>query len=388
MIVLSRFPFPLEKGDKLRAYYLIQELAKKHEITLICTSDHAVQKEHLEKLTPYCSSIHVFPLRKWLIPIQLLVSWINGNPFQVGFFYQRWIHQRITSILQTVQPDAIYTQLIRTTEYVKDFHACPKTLDYMDALSKGMERRYEQARGFWKYIYRIEFQRLVQYERRIFDYFEHCTIISSQDRSAILHPNHKTIRLISNGVDPRFFSAKPSKKSIDILFTGNMSYPPNVDAARFLVQHIMPLVWSQIPHCSVVIAGAKPSHEVLKLSSDQVTVTGWVEDILPYYAEAKVFCAPMRLGSGLQNKLLEAMALGIPCVTTPLANNALEAKHAQEIWVAEQANDLADALVFLLEHENEARAMATAGQAHVARLFDWEQIGQQLSALLQQGLPQ
>lgn len=382
VVLLSRFPFPLEKGDKLRAYFLIKELSKSFQITLICTSDKSIEDSHIEELKPFCETIHILQLKKWLIPVNLLKSWLNGNPFQVGYFYQSWIKKRINHLLNEIQPDAIFSQLIRTTEYVKDYHDCPKTLDYMDALSKGMERRYEQAKFLYKGIYRSEFQRLINYERRIFDYFENHTIISAQDRDVILHPNHKQIHLIANGVDKRFFQTEEKEKSIDILFTGNMSYPPNVDAAIYLVKKIMPLIWKSIPNCNLVIAGATPSSEVQKLHSERVTITGWVEDIKPYYAQSSVFCAPMRLGSGLQNKLLEAMAMGIPCVTSTIANNALYAIKDKDIIVEDRPENCAKKIIYLLENKNVAKEIGENGKNHVFTQFDWKSISFQLTKII------
>jgi glycosyltransferase involved in cell wall biosynthesis len=307
---------------------------------------------------------------------------LKVEPFQIGYFYQTWIQRKIDKLLLRIRPDALYSQLIRTTEYVKNYHSCPKTLDYMDALSKGMDRRAEKSWGIKKWIFKREGRLLAEYERKIFDYFEFHTIISKQDREYIFHSNKNSIVLIANGVDERFFNIHTTSKKCDILFTGNMSYAPNVEAALFLVNEILPLLKIDFPNLTCTIAGAEPAPEVRQLASKNVHITGWVNDIRDSYAAAKIFVAPMQIGTGLQNKLLEAMACGLPCVTSELANNALLAEANREILIAKTANEFAKQIKKLLLDTSFKDNLAANGQFFVKSNYKWEAINQDLNKLL------
>lgn len=374
LVLLSRFPYPLEKGDKLRAYYQIQELAKGHEIVLCAVTDQPVKAAWKAELEKYCVELHVFQLRKPLMYWNTVKQFFTGKPYQTGYFYQSWIRRKMHEIIHKEQPDHIYCQLIRTTEYVKNIHAIPKTLDYMDALSKGMFRRAEMASGIKKHLITEEGKRLAEYEHRIFDYFNHHTIISSQDREFISHPQKKEIVVIENGISEAFSSYnKPVEKDRDLVFTGNMNYPPNIACCEYLVNEILPLLRRKKPGIRVLLSGANPHQRVKALAvQEEVTVTGWVEDIRDSYARAKLFVAPLFIGTGLQNKLLEAMAMGIPAITTPLANNALQAIEGESVIIAANAEQFTKAILNLLDDPNYWSIVAQTGREFVQAKYSWE----------------
>ena len=143
LFIVSRFPYPLEKGDKLRAFYQLKELSNQFNVTLICTTDIPVSKEHLQLVSQFCNQVHIFQLTKWGLIFQLLKTILGSKPLQVHYFYRKSIHRKVSAIIAQTHPKHIYCQLIRVSEYVKNEHLIPKTLDYMDALSKGMERRIQ-----------------------------------------------------------------------------------------------------------------------------------------------------------------------------------------------------------------------------------------------------
>lgn len=383
-VILSRFPFPLEKGDKLRAYYQIKDLSKDFDIELICISDIKVSAENLKELDAFCKNIHVFQLNKIGMLWSLFTGLFSKKPFQVHYFYQRWIHQKINEIILKTKPQHIYCQLIRASEYVKNHHQCKKTLDYMDALSKGMERRMQSAKGARKELMKTESKRLTAYERSIFDYFEFHTIISKQDRQFILHPKQNTIQIIPNGVDQKFFEfdIQPSPP-FDLVFTGNMSYPPNIEAALYIKNQLMPLLEKEIPTIQCLISGANPTNQLKKCDAPNFNVSGWVEDIRDSYASARIFIAPMMLGTGLQNKLLEAMAMGLPCITTTLANNALKAIPNEQILIADQEIDFVIQIQRLINDSVYYQQIAVAGKAFVKENYQWSAINERLVGMIE-----
>lgn len=374
-VILSRVPFPLEKGDKLRAYHQLRELNKRHEITLCCLShEKEISEEASQALSEICSSFHIFKLKKWRILFNLFFSFVNRKPFQVMYFYQRPIHKAITKLIEEISPDRIYCQLIRTAEYAKEEYNYYKVLDYQDAFSKGIDRREKKAKWPLKEIFAIERKRLIAYENIIFEYFESKTIISEEDRRFIYHPERKDIAIITNGIDTDFFSPSfKAEKKYDLVFTGNMSYPPNIETSEYIVNKVMPLLKQHKPDIRVMLAGSTPHKRVKHLAKTPgVYVSGWMDDIRTAYAEGTVFVAPMQIGTGLQNKLLEAMAMELPCITSSLANKPLKATNGQELFVCDSPEECASSIIELIQSESLRLEMGKAGRSFVKASFSWE----------------
>ncbi len=387
LVLLSRFPYPLDKGDKLRAYHQLRYLAGQgHTICLLALSDEPVSAEALSTVTPLCrGGLHVHRLGRLARGRGLLRALATaGQPLQVGYFYEKAAQRLVDKLVVEFRPDHVYCQLIRMAEYLRPHAGLrPMTLDYMDVFSAGMTRRMATAAAWQRPVLALEADRLAAYEAEAFGWFRHHTIISDQDRQLVQHPAKGSIALVPNGIGLDYFQPQPqAAKTHDLLFCGNMSYHPNVDAACWLAEEILPLVQRQHPAASLLVAGTTPAPRVQALARRPgVTVSGWLPDIRTAYAQARVFVAPMRVGTGLQNKLLEALAMQLPCVTTPLANNALRGIPDQHLLVAESATDLAAAIAGLLADEAEAARLAAAGRTFVAKTYDWAAATQKLENL-------
>lgn len=374
VMMTSRFPYPLEKGDKLRAFNQIKQLSEKFNIVLIAISDIRVNKEDIEEVRKYCTTIYLIRLSKISILFNLLFQTLTNKPFQVGYFYSSKNNARIKHILKEEKPDHIYCQLIRVSEYVKNYHQCSKTIDYMDALSKGIERRANKAPFYSKWLFNIEAKRLSNYERKVFDYFENQVMISEQDKNFIIHPDRNKIYCIPNGVDDSFFENIDCKKDSDIVFVGNLSYAPNIEAVHYLVEKIAPYFIKENPNFKILLSGATPSNSIKKLIKDNpnIELTGWVKDIRTSYSRGKVFVAPMMIGTGMQNKLIEAMALGVPCVTTSLANNAIKAIHEESILVADSEQQFINAIEELLSNKDLSEKIIKGAKTLIQKEYNWK----------------
>jgi sugar transferase (PEP-CTERM/EpsH1 system associated) len=371
-VILPRIPYPLEKGDKLRAFHQVKALSKNNEI-ILCALNHNQkldQQEAFSKLQPYCRSINFIDLPWYAIPFNIIRAFFKHLPLQVGYFYNARANKKIQKLFDEYKPDRVYCQLLRTAEYGVNLPAF-KTIDYQDVFSYGVKRRIEKAPFWMKPILKLEYKRLLAYENKMFDLFNEKTIISLPDRKLIRHPNRDKIHIIPNGVDHDFFSPMEKPKEHDVVFTGNMSYPPNIDAAGFLVKEVMPLVWKKMPQVKIMLAGANPDNKVKALESEKVKVSGWMDDIRDAYASSIVFIAPMRIGTGLQNKLLEAMSMKIPSITTPLANDALQAENGKEILIGKDAAGLAQHIIDLLSNEEANNDIAAAGYNFVHQRYSW-----------------
>jgi len=381
-VITSRVPWPLEKGDKLRIYHQLSELNKRHEIILCCLNDQHIHPDTSKELSKICTEFHVFNLKKIGIAFQFIQALFSSKPFQVHYFYQTSIRKKIHKLIELKKPDVIYSQLIRTSEYVKHIHHIPKVIDYMDTFSKGMSRRIKDAKFPFKIILQNEAKRLKDYENLIFDYFEFHSIISKQDRSFIAHNKRNEIKVIPNGINKEFFRPTPKEKKYQLLFTGNMNYPPNVEGAMYIIQKILPLVWKTHPQTKIMIAGANPNIKLKALHSEKVNIIGWMDDIRDAYNSSDVFIAPMNIGTGLQNKLLEAMSMKMPCVTSKLANNALGAEENKDILIGNKAEEYASHIITLLENKEIAKEIAQQGQNYIHQNFSWENATKSLEDIL------
>ena len=165
MILLSRIPYPLEKGDKLRAFNQIKELSKSHDIYLFALNDQAIHPEAINILSKYCKEIHFYNLSKFSILYNTFKSIFNSYPFQIGYFFNKNIFNKINSEIRRINPEHIYCQLVRTSEYIKHL-SIPKTIDYQDAFSKGIERRINKSLWYMRSFLKIEMKRLMNYNQQ------------------------------------------------------------------------------------------------------------------------------------------------------------------------------------------------------------------------------
>ena len=384
LVVLPRFPYPLEKGDKLRAYHQIVELSKRHEVYLFCVSHIKVAQESIEALRPYCKDIRVVRLNKVMCAINIVRNWFASKSLQMGWWNTNHSKRSYKSYEREVQPDVVYNQMVRTMPLVAR-SKYPKVMDFQDALSMNTERRMELSRGLWHYVLHFEFKMLRSSEYNAFSFFDALTIISEADSEAIPHKKNGEIKIVPNGVDFDYFhpDAVTVPKEHDIVFCGNMSYAPNVSAAHYLVEKVMPLVWAKRPSTTLLLAGASPKHSIWRLGlEDKVTVSGWVDDIRTAYASSRLFVAPMLIGSGLQNKLLEAMAMQMPCVTTSLANIPLGATNGEQLLVGDDAETLAEHIVSMLDNNELSTRIADSGHRFVQENYSWSAAVKPLEELL------
>ena len=382
-VLLPRIPYPLEKGDKLRAFNQIKQLAKHNEIVLCALNDDSKVNEQdaFHALQPYCQSINFIKITKLQILLGLVRAFFKGWPMQCGYFYNSKAAKKVNKLISKHKPEMLYGQLLRTAEYIRHKNI-PKAIDYQDIFSYGMKRRADIASCITRPVFNMEYHRLKRYEAAVFEDFDVRTIISEPDRALFPHEKRDEILIIPNGVDHDFFKPQEQEKRYDLVFTGNMSYPPNVNAVEYLADEIMPIVWKTLPETKLYIAGATPDPGVRKAASELIIVSGWLDDIRDAYAQSRVFIAPMRIGTGLQNKLLEAMSMRLPAITSPLANASLGAKPDEEILIGSNAEEMANNIITLLTDKENAEQIAQAGFDFTNRVYDWGRATEKLEAAM------
>jgi glycosyltransferase involved in cell wall biosynthesis len=314
-----------------------------------------------------------------------MVALFSKFPFQVGYFYNSGALKYFNWVVENSKPNSIFTQLIRMSEYTRRIKNIPIYLDYMDSFSKGMERRKNKSKGIQQKIFALEEKKLRWYETLVHSYYQKTFIISEQDLLTFDEKLQNQITILPNGVDDIFFTKDTSKsKNYDLIFTGNMSYPPNVDAVIYVAKKILPILWKTHPDINFLIAGAQPSASVKALENDKIKVSGWLDDIRDAYYKGKIFLAPLQIGTGLQNKLLEAMSMEIPCITSGLANNALGAKHEDSILIAQNPDEYANYVLELLNNKDLYQKLAANSRVFVQQNYNWEAITQQFINSIEQ----
>ena len=378
----SRFPFPINKGDKLRSYYQIKELSKSHEIHLISLSEKTISEKNITALNKYCKTITIYKMNLYKRIFKLFQTFFNNKPFQVNYFHHSFIQKKINIKISEIKPDYIFCQLIRTAMYVKNNHTIPKIIDYMDSLSKGMERRIKISNIFMKPLVIMEFQRLKRFENLAFEFFNKHIIISKNDRKEIAHNKKDEIEIIGNGIDTDYFQKIDADIKYELIFIGNLSYLPNIEAAKFIAKEILPKLVGILPNIKILIAGSNPSNKVLKLANKNIKIQGWVQDIRKTYSSGKIFFAPMTIGSGLQNKLLEAMSMGIPCITSELSNRSLKAIDEKNILIGNSVDEYINLIISLLNDDKKRKKIGESGRIYVIKNYNWQTANYKLLKLL------
>ena len=382
LVVTSRFPFPIERGDKLRAYHQIRQLASRHEVVLVALSEHEVPAEHLARLEDLCARVHVVRRSRFTTLASVATAPLRRLPLQVGYFQAASVQAEVRAIVERERPDHVYCQLVRTAELARDLHV-PCTIDYQDAFSAAARRRAAHSVWGLRQVLEREADAVARYEAQAFGWFDRHVIISAQDRQLLDFPGAEKVEVLPNGVDTEFFHPGPTAADArDLVFVGNMGYPPNVAAATVLAEEVLPLVQRERPATDLLIAGARPARAVRRLAGPQVEVTGWMDDIRTGYRRGRVLVAPLSIGAGQQNKILEAMAMGVPCVTTELVNGAIGAERGRHLHLAASPTEFAARSLELLHDPDAHRRMAEAALEFVRERFSWEAVGDQLDGVL------
>lgn len=381
LFITSRYPYPLLKGDQVRAHHQIRALAQQgHEIILV-TFDNGQRNAEFEKV---CKAVYVVePPSKASIATHLINLAFSEKPLQLAFFQSANMSRAIEQAIREHQPQAAVLQLSRMGHYLQHLqkHALPTLLDLIDSLAMNIDLKAKKASFPVNALWRLEAKRLHAYELKAVSTVAAATVVSQKDKDYLAHP---TIAVSPNGVQASSVTTQ-SRQAATLLFHGNMSYYPNVEAATFLVQHVMSLVWKQLPHCKVQLVGATPAKEISELASERVQVTGFVEDTQPFLTSATLGVYPILRATGIQNKILEAMMHGLPVITTSTVAEGIQQGCAgKHFYGADTAQEIAAGVLKLLGDSSQRSNFAEAGRALVLEHYTWDKAVAEIEMLLAQ----
>jgi len=374
LFLAHRVPYPPNKGDKIRSFHEIKHFSKKHEIHLLAFCHNPDELEFDKPLKKYCSDVTLIPLICRRQRILSILSMLKRKPLTEGYFSHPQMWEEVRNRLNTFQYDAIFVYSSSMSPYVATIKGIPKLLDFVDSdASKWLQyAEYKAVPISWLYSY--EGKKMVEFEREMVLAFDASIFVSARETRHLLDDNYRDkIHFVQNGIDIEYFSdLRPERSSDIIIFTGAMDYYPNIDAVTFFANDIFPLVRSVCPSAQFLIVGSQPTSKVQRLGNREgITVTGTVPDVRPYMEKAKVSVIPLRISQGIQNKILEAVAAGIPVVTTSAASAGFNSTEKMPITVADSAGDIADNIIRLLG-ESLSADRVDACRNYLNNNFNWD----------------
>jgi sugar transferase (PEP-CTERM/EpsH1 system associated) len=285
----------------------------------------------------------------------------------------------MAKILPSIRPDLVLADCSTMAQYALEM-SYPKILDFVDIDSQKWQHFSSMTRFPYSLLYRIEARRLARYEHLLAERFNHCLVTSQHERSVL--DQGTNISVLANGVDQHYFSPRNTPTDGSIIFTGVMNYFPNSDAVLHFHRDIFPAVRRAVPSAKFIIAGMHPTAQIRDLADDHTVVTGFVPDIRDYLSKAAVCVVPLRIAQGVQNKILEAMAMGVPVVATSVANRGIHATHGKEILVADDPDEFATATLALLNDRDLREGVAKQARVFIERRFSWAKNLQTLDELI------
>ena len=381
LFLANRFPYPPFRGDKLKIYNLTKRLAAKHDLYLVTFYESRDELNYLKDIQPFFKEIELVYLPKWRSILNGIPALFSKTPLQVAYFKSSKMKRMVKFALDRYDIDVVHTQHLRMSQYTKHLDM-PKILDLPDAFSLYFKRRNETDRPLInRLIDGIEIGRLTNAEKVITAYDK--TLVCSVEDKKYLEKLHKTdnIDILLNGVDLDTFDVKEGhdySHNHTLLFTGNMDYAPNVDAVQYFEKEMWPAISKVNPKTKFIIAGQRPVDAVQKLAGDRIEVTGFIPDLKDMYADASVVIAPLRFGAGTQNKVLEAMAMGVPTVCTHIGFEGLQIQSGQGVILAKEKSQFIEEVTMLLADAAKRQEVGEQGLAIARTRFSWDKIAVQL----------
>jgi len=371
LYITPRFPYPPLKGDQAVAYHRLRMLGLSNEITLLSLYEKEEELTGLKYLTPYCLAIHVVRHQKYQSILNILLKAPFSNlPLQVLYYQSSNFKKSLEALLQENQYDLIHAFMLRIADYL-DQVQLPKILDLNDSMQLNLKNRLALEPWYKRWIWREELRRITNYEQGVGSKFDHMIVVAEKDKSLILSNNLSVIPL---GVDIDHFAPIESiQPQYTLIFSGNMSYAPNIHAIQWFVQCCFLKIIKEVNNVSLVIAGSSPVPEVLALEQyPGVQVKGFVESMSQTLNQAYIAIAPMQSGSGMQFKILEAMACGLPVITTTLGLGNIKAQNGHEIVVADTPECFAQNVIDMVRNPVFAKVLGQRARDYVVKNHSWE----------------
>lgn len=389
LFVVPYTPSPI----RVRSFNLIKSLiGLGHTVTVL----YLVEKEFSTGKLLNSTALETigFKLPAWRSILNCLIALPGNQPLQAVYSWSDNLSKFLRSILYKQNFDIVHVEHLRGAKYalfIKNHQRIPIIWDSVDSIThlfRQTEKNHPKKMIRW--LIKFELQRTEKYEGYLATQFDRVLVTSPKDREEFLKLSPSSpVEIITNGVDIDYFSPLPEQERLKnvILISGKMSYHANVDMALFTINQILPLVWKVNPEIELWVVGKDPPSTLQQFSANsKIKITGTVPEILPYLQKATLALAPLNYGAGVQNKVLEAMACGIPVIASPLAVSALDVENGNQVLVAENAQHYADLILKVLSNPEIGRQIGRAGREYVQNQHSWNKVGQRLENIYHQSI--
>src|SRR6516162_8663932 len=388
VFLCQRIPYPPIKGERITSINLLRHLVRDYRVFLGTFIDDDADTAGIATLRAMVEDLCVARIRKPWAFIRAIPRWFMGDPVSYALFRSRRLDRWLERIDAMDPPVAIVTHSSNVSTYAVDkFRRAPTTepsriLHFADVDSEKFLAYAHDATGLKQWLFRSEAARVRREERRLAAGADFVAFVSDEEadlfRSILPTGYGDRVVTLPNGVDTemfspdRFPSSATNTMEADFVFTGAMDYPPNVEAVKWFAREVFPHVRAAVPGARFVVVGSRPTSDVRRLAADAITVTGRVESVAPYLARARVAVAPLRLARGVQNKVLEAMAMAKPVVVSPGALTGIGASSGEHLVCADSANDWVDACVDLATNAERAHRLGQNARRLMVERYSWD----------------
>lgn len=375
LFITHKVPYPPNKGEKIRAFNIIKYLSRHHRIFLYSLCDNKDDLKYKKQLKNYCHSVNLYRPNPFLSSLRAFIYLFTRYPLTLGYFFSYWMKKDIKEILKKEPIDAIFAFCSSSAQYALDAKTrAKKLIDFVDVDSDKWSNFSKASKFPLSLIYALESKRLKEWERKINKIYAASIVTTEKERGKlqIIDPSGKDkVNVVTNGIDFEYFKPQEKKSNLhSLIFTGQMDYLPNVDAVIYFYKEILPLIKKQIPDVVFYIVGRNPLIAIKKICKEAI-ITGFVEDIRDYLNKASVYVAPLRVCQGIQNKVLEAMAFGLPVVATTGVLEGIKALPEKEVLIGDTPEEFAQRVIELLLDEKRREALSKNAQEFVQKNHDW-----------------
>ncbi len=371
LIICNRHPYPPEKGDQLISYEQIRHLVKRHQVYLVCF-EPAKKSGDTEAFETALAGRCYLKARRFSGLFGALKSLVNGKPVQVNMYSTGGNQGRVWDYVNQVNPDMIIVQTIRMAEYAKGMER-KKILDMIDLMSLNMHRRAEHEPAPIARILRWESRLLKRYEAQMHKEYDRLVLVSADD---VLHSDLSAVAVNPNGtyITKDLITAHlPVEKENMILFQGNMNYYPNIEAVLSFAKDIWPELRKRYPEYRFVVAGRNPHASIRKLGNEPgISVLGEVEDMVSLLLKARVGVYLMRSGTGMQNKILEALACDLPVVSTEIGAAGMGPELRELLHIRDEKTEILDVMYDLIGRSEKGEFEVCPEHNQVLTDYSWE----------------
>lgn len=383
LYLVHRLPYPPNKGDKVRSFNILKHLSIANNVYLGTFIDDPEDEKYVARVKTLCKYAYIQKINKKYSKLRSLLGLFKKSPLSLEYYNSSIFHKFINDIIRNNKIDAVVVFSSVMAQFVdKNLH--PQMLvDFVDVDSYKWNEYANKVSYPFSWLYKRESTYLLRYERSLALQAKHSFFVTELERklfSGLAPESHFKTSSLNNGVDSDYFSSlidfpfpfeQSSQELIPIVFTGAMDYLPNIDAVIWFVNNVFVELAKIYSNIRFYIVGRNPSQLVLNLVSNQVLVTGTVEDVRPYLQHAAVVVAPLRIARGIQNKILEAMSMGRPVVASTVCVQGIKSNEGQDIISAETPTEFIEKIVFLIQNKEKAELIGISARATIKAEYSW-----------------